>query len=198
MSDQRISLSRGERFLGLMPESQLMPPAVTMMPHALMGTHDLHEMARYAVENLAATSHTMEEEVAYREDLFGSTPQDKLHFQQGLRAFYERLRRLPNQSTILLTLEPDGICAATCVGRHCMRLDDGGDRKTDLEAIEHVASELDHFGFKRGKDWDMFAPTPHTLYDVSGVGLSVPTVAIPRAIQLPSLVARAGALRHSM
>lgn len=200
MSDQIISLSRGERVLGPMPEIPLMPATITMMPHhilhpdvrnALLGIHNLRKMAKYAVANLGAGQLTKTEQIAYREDVLGNTPEDTLHFQMGLKAFYKNLRELPDQSTILLTLEPDGICASTCVGRHCMR-----PRSDDLEAIEQTTFLLEHSEFRQEEDWDRLAPTAHTVYDVSEVGLSTPTVAIPQVIEFPELVIRAGVLRR--
>jgi hypothetical protein len=181
-------------------ESCLPQPSTTIRAHhllrveetllALRGTTPIEELVERRIRE--AKGHV---QGGHARDILGETQEDEVRFREGVAAHYAQLRRLPNNSSVLINSAPDGFCQATCIGRHCTRW--LGDEDADVEDLNILRIILRQQGRKQGKTWEVFK-YPQYMYDFGGVGLSTPTVPEPLVVERSAIIVRTGILRRSL
>lgn len=134
----------------------------------------------------------------YFKDVFGKTEADRERFQAATEDYLTRLWKLSDQSFIHLDLQPDGICKATHVGKHCTaayvreeKIDPFNGERHSLANIEFKLKEA---GYKLGEDF-VYRETSNILYYYDHRSLNTKKPVVPETVVFNSLIVRAGALR---
>lgn len=135
----------------------------------------------------------------YWRDVFGKTEADKNRFQAAMEDYLTALWKLPDQSFIHLDLQPDGICKATCIGKHCTAVYVRGEKIDPFNGERHelsnIAFKLKDAGYKLGEDF-IHRETSNILYDYYNRSLSTRKPVAPETVVFNSLIVRTGALRR--
>lgn len=182
--------------------------AVAIRPHhlrlddlwdALEGKKDPVTLA----EEVVAKSVKQAEEgdpSGYYADLLGEDLKCVEQYKGGLIAFYTTLQQLHDGALIHIDLQPDGMCKACAIGKHCLStnfklggydIDTFSLEKRDLESFR---DHLQERGFIPGKDFFVL-PTRHTLYNLRGGTFLRSSASEPSIVQLDSLIVPVGVMR---
>lgn len=200
-------------------ESEGFTPSLTMRPHhffkpfvrdALRRRGNSQEIklvdGRVSWINLHAPSENITfrpipiDQRNYFKDLFGKTEADRKRFQAATEDYLTRLWKLPDQSFIHLDLQPDGICKATHVGKHCTAFYVRGVTKIDVftgerNVLANIEFKLKEAGYKLKKDY-IYRETSNIVYDYDRRSLNTRKPVAPVTFVFNSLIVRTGALRR--
>lgn len=134
----------------------------------------------------------------YFNDFLGKTEADRKRFQAKVEDYLTRLWKLPDKSFIHLDLQPDGICKATHIGKHCTAAYVRGEKIDPFNGERHLLANIEfklkEAGYKLGEDF-VYRVTSNILnyYDHRSLNTRKPVV--PETVVFNSLIVRTGVLR---
>jgi hypothetical protein len=139
-------------------ENPLYPPAIPVRAHhlimsntqdALCGSENIEDIVARQMEGLDELRNGRE----YVLDILGPSDQTRSSFMSGLTEFYNRLRSLSDQDSILADGNLDAICRSACVGAHCMP--PTSIQQDELIAIMEIRTQLLFYHEKQGIERDI-------------------------------------------
>ncbi len=204
MLNTEVAVPRDERILVPVPEVPLFPAAITLRPHhffapsdvrdALSGRVDVQDLARKITGFIDVHGDGQQsdgQDDGYKRDVLGDTLRDKQRFQGGIERYFTSLRDLPDEAPILFDSSVDGVCQATCVGRHCTQYT-GGRTGFDNFIMTLMLDFFRKSDYQLGKDWAE-DQIEHVEFIIDL--LATDDFENPVIISYPTIVVRAGIIR---
>lgn len=192
-------------------ENRDLTPSIVIRPHhfwmpytqkALLGTVEPDALASFRVMQLLEEDQVTDP--AYIKDLIGEESSNTQRYSEGLTTYYSQLRDLPDESFVQLDIQPDGLCKACVIGRHCNTTNYASyaifsyfiANISDAENLnlKRIRDKLKRGGYRKGVDFTD-RPTTHTLYDFKGRDLGDSAEGVPQDVTFNSLIVRVGVLR---